>query len=263
MIQFKTQINNNISKISYSSSAELICYGAGQGAGNGGTNWTFISIPMIEVVEDISQGCIINLSRGNTKWQKHMLAFVDDKRHDINCLPNQSNKNILAAMKISVSSWNELLHFVGGTLETSKYSWYLINWDFDSNDSPFMKSTEEELNITMHDGTKIQSTQLQPNQAATYLGVTSQVDSDQSAQTAVIKKKVNNISRKLNCCHMPHYYGHIHQLCSINPKLTYPLVASSMSNKQLKSIQSIIYPSVIASKGFNRNWPEGLRYGNH
>ena len=36
-----------------------------------------------------------------------------------------------------------------------------------------------------------------------------------------------------------------------------------MSNKQLKSIQSIIHPSVIASKGFNRNWPEGLRYGNH
>ena len=62
---------------------------------------------------------------------------------------------------------------------------------------------------------------------------------------------------------MPHYYAHIHQLCSINPKLTYPLVASSMSNTQLKSIQSIIHPSVIASKGFNRHWPEGLRYGNH
>ena len=36
-----------------------------------------------------------------------------------------------------------------------------------------------------------------------------------------------------------------------------------MSNKQLKLISSIIHPSVIASKGFNRNWPEGLRYGNH
>ena len=50
-----------------------------------------------------------------------------------------------------------------------------------------MKSTEEGLNITMHDGTKIQSTQLQPNQTTTYLGVTSQVDGDQSAQTALIK----------------------------------------------------------------------------
>ena len=62
---------------------------------------------------------------------------------------------------------------------------------------------------------------------------------------------------------MPHYYGHIHQLCSINQKLSYPLVVSSMSNTQLKSIHSIIHPSVITNKEFNLNWSEGLRYGNH
>ena len=120
---------------------------------------------------------------------KHMLACVDDKRHYANCLPNQSNKNILTAMEISVSSWNKLLHFIGGALETSKCAWYLITWNFDSDDSSFIKSKDEELNITMHDGTKIQSTKIQPNQATTYLGVTSQVDGDQSAQTAVIKKR--------------------------------------------------------------------------
>ena len=54
MMQFKTQINNSISKKSYSSTANLICHGTGQGAGNAGTNWTFISIPMITVVEDVS-----------------------------------------------------------------------------------------------------------------------------------------------------------------------------------------------------------------
>ena len=53
MMQFKTQINNSISKISYSSTANLIYHGAGQRAGNGGTNWEFISIPMIAVVEDV------------------------------------------------------------------------------------------------------------------------------------------------------------------------------------------------------------------
>ena len=37
MMQFKTQINNSISKTSYSSSANLIYHGAGQGTGNGGT----------------------------------------------------------------------------------------------------------------------------------------------------------------------------------------------------------------------------------
>ena len=135
-MQFRTQI-----KTSYASTVDLICHGAGQGVGNGGMNWTFIRIPMIAVVEDVSQGCIINLPRGSKQWKKHMLAFVDDKRHYVNCLLNQSNKNILTAMKISMSSWNELLHFVGGSLETSKCIWYLINWDFDSNDSLFMQST--------------------------------------------------------------------------------------------------------------------------
>ena len=76
-----------------------------------------------------------------------MLASVDDKRHYVNYLPNQSNKNILTAIEITVSSWNELLHFVGGALKSSKYAWYLVNWDFDSNGSPFMESTQEELKL--------------------------------------------------------------------------------------------------------------------
>ena len=134
-------------------------------------------------------------------------------------------------MELSVSSWNELLHFVGGALEASKCAWYLIAWTFNSNDSPVMQTTNEDFSITMNDGTKMHSTQLQPNQPTTYLGVTSQVDGNQTAQTNILKHKANRISRKLTCCHMPHYYGHIHQMCSINPKLTYPLVASSMSNK--------------------------------
>ena len=195
--------------------------------------------------------------------KKHMLAFVDDKRYYVNGNNKQISKNILTSMEISVSSWNGLLHFVGGALETRKCAWYLINWHFDSNDSLRMQETKEELKITMYDGTEMKSTQLQPNQATTYLGVTSQVDGNQSAQTTFLKQKANKISGKLNCCHMPHYYGHVHQLCSINAKLTYPLVASSMNNKQLKSIHSFIHPSVIVSKWFNRNWPEGLRYGNH
>ena len=106
-----------------------------------------------------------------------------------------------------------------------------------------MQEAKEELKITMHDGSEIISTQLQPNQATTYLRVTFQVDGSQSAQTTILKQKANKIIRKLSYCHMPHCYGHIHQLCSINPKLTYPLITSSINNKQLKSIHSLIHPS--------------------
>ena len=78
-MQFRTEMNNIISKKSYLRTEKLKCQGAGQGAGNGGTKWTFISIPMIEVVEEVSQGCVIQLPRGSNQWERHMLAFVDDK----------------------------------------------------------------------------------------------------------------------------------------------------------------------------------------
>ena len=42
-----------------------------------------------------------------------------------------------------------------------------------------------------------------------------------------------------------------------------PLLASSLSDKKLYSIQKRINPSVIVAKGFNRNWLIPLRYGNH
>ena len=49
-----------------------------------------------------------------------MLAFVDDKRHYLNGNNKQTSKNILTVTETSVNSWNELLYFVGGALETSK-----------------------------------------------------------------------------------------------------------------------------------------------
>ena len=75
LIQFWTQIKNNISKKIYSSTVEFVCHGAGQGAGNGGTKWTFISIHMIVFVEEVSQGCIINLPQGSNQWKKTYVSF--------------------------------------------------------------------------------------------------------------------------------------------------------------------------------------------
>ena len=81
------------------------------------------------------------------------------------------------------------MHFVGGALDKTKCAWYLIKLNFDSNDSPRMQETKKGLNITMHDWFKIKSTQLQPNQATTYLEVTSEVDANQSAQTTILEGK--------------------------------------------------------------------------
>ena len=68
------------------------------------------------------------------------------------------------------------------------------------------------------------------------------------------------MSKKLVTCHLTHYAAHMPQTCSIKSKLFYPLIASSLSDKQLNSIQDLIHPTVISSKGFNKYWPVALRY---
>ena len=45
--------------------------------------------------------------------------------------------------------------------------------------------------------------------------------------------------------------------------MTYPLDAISMTNRKITKIHGKLHPDVIASKGYNRNWPTKLRYGFH
>ena len=43
-------------------------------------------------------------------------------------------------------------------------------------------------------------------------------------------------------------------------KLTYSFAASLLNDIQLDSIRNKIYPEVLISKGYNRNWHKILRY---
>ena len=166
-----------------------------------------------------------------------MMAFVDDKRHYTNSLNQQSIKSIIKAMEKSVSTWYELLLFVGGDLELSKCGQYVIDWGLDSNDKPQMKKTKHKLWITTPTGKNIPSKQLNTSIPSTYLEVTSQIDGDQTAQLSKLIKSSKELNKQLRTCHMPPRYGQFYQECFINPKLSYPLLASSLSDKQLYSIQ--------------------------
>ena len=103
-MDFKLRINNGISKGDYRSSKNQKLHGVGQGAGNGGTKWTFISVPMIDTIEKVAPGCVIQLPQSNEIWKMHMLTFVDDKRHYINSTTNQVCSDIIKSMEKSVSS---------------------------------------------------------------------------------------------------------------------------------------------------------------
>ena len=65
-MEFKTQLHNSTSKNSYTSTKQLPFHRAGQGSGNAGTEWTFISVAMIKVAEELTEGCTIKLPQGKS-----------------------------------------------------------------------------------------------------------------------------------------------------------------------------------------------------
>ena len=104
-----------------------------------------------------------------------------------------------------------------------KNAWYLIEWDFDSNETPYIKEQTHPLNFLDESGNKIQSKKLQPNKPATYYGVTPQVNGSQEAQYRELLEKTEQSARKLSNTHMSHYYSHVYKNFSIIPRITYPI----------------------------------------
>ena len=89
---------------------------------------------MIKVAEELTEGCTIKLPQGKATWTIHILGFVDDKRHYVNNFKERILKHLIGALEQSIRTWDELLTFVGGQLDMDKNTWYLIEWDFDSNE---------------------------------------------------------------------------------------------------------------------------------
>ena len=62
---------------------------------------------------------------------------------------------------------------------------------------------------------------------------------------------------------MSHYYSHVYNNCSVIPRITYPLAATSLTSKYFNKLHAALYRAVIASKGFNRQFQSPLRYDSH
>ena len=164
-----------------------------------------------------------------------MLGFVDNKRHYVNLILQHIKESLEEVMFKSVNMWEELLSFVGGKLEMPKCGFYVLKWEFDSNEKLLLKESKSTISFSSQ-GIRIDSTRLQTKEALTYLGVTSQPNGDQSAQAQVLIKKAEQIGQQLSSIHLSQYYAHTYSQCTINPKITYPLNRSSLSDKQLASI---------------------------
>ena len=99
---YKNQIKNKVSELIYTSAKELILHGVGQGAGNGGSHWTLIIVPMMQIVDKEAPGCTIQIPNNGNKWEIKIVGFVDDKKHYVNNLSRKTKETLEQAMQRSI-----------------------------------------------------------------------------------------------------------------------------------------------------------------
>ena len=114
-----------------------------------------------------------NITTQCKKWTIKVLGFVDDKWYYSNLVNQIINESITEAMSKSTNMWNELLTFIGGKLELTKCTYYIIEQDFDSTEHSHITSYNYSISFQSTKG-KGSSTQLQSRQSLKYLGVISQ-----------------------------------------------------------------------------------------
>ena len=79
-IQYCVQTTLGIAYCHYQTTPQAPAHGSGQGAGSSCTEWVFISVPMIETLEQLKKGCIFMSLNKQITWEKTIIGFVDDKR---------------------------------------------------------------------------------------------------------------------------------------------------------------------------------------
>ena len=98
-----------------------------KGSGSAGNEWSFISIPMVKIVEETSKGWHSHNFSEDNYWCTHMSGFIDDARNFVN-LPTREENVIDLCTKLhdAAQSWEHLLIISGGKLNTEKCAIYIL-----------------------------------------------------------------------------------------------------------------------------------------
>ena len=119
-----------VSNTSYKHSTESPVYGSGQGSGNAGTEWNYISIPLMTKLEQWSQGCTIT-GPDKTQWNKTIIAFVDDTKQFNNQF--SSFESTLDNILHDAKQWSSLLNMSGGAVNFEKCHHIIMQWATDKH----------------------------------------------------------------------------------------------------------------------------------
>ena len=132
----------NIYTARYQHSLEKSIHGPRQGSGNSPQIWCFICNALFKAYEEKATGADFISFDGKEKEKVYMIGFVDDCSQRINHFstdPQPDAGALTQEMSTDVQLWRDLLFASGGDLELPKCFFQVIQSDFKTNGTPFLR----------------------------------------------------------------------------------------------------------------------------
>ncbi len=248
----------------------IYSYGTGQGSANSPAIWCFLSSPLFDCyAENVHAAVYSDPSQTNTVAIV-MVGFVNNCNGQTNQFSEDGSDSTIAALlhqaQHNAQQWNNILAVSSGALEISKTSCRVLEWKFAANGAPVHApyASSHQPHLTVHD--KIHQTTHNLQILSSYtahktLGHYKDPAATQMEQFCQLRRKSDHITSFLWKCPLTRIEAWTYYFACYLPSVCYPLSCSSLSKKQLDTVQRKAMAILTARCGFNRNTRKEILYG--
>ena len=237
-----------------------------QGNGAAPTIWVLVSTPLLNMLRTAMNGA--HIISPISSEQSHIVgyAFVDDTDLiTIDMRENHRNtEDIMIDMQEGIDRWEGGLRTTGGAIVPEKSWVYPIDFTFDTTGKWKYKSVEEigaQFSVRDETQTRINLTQVEPNEGRCTLGVFLSPDGNDKAAIEDLRQKAMTWRDHIRCGHLNATEARLATDSTIMKSLEYPLLALNLSDKDCKSIMTPVLEASLTKSHVCRNFPRAVVYG--
>jgi hypothetical protein len=265
-IKYHVKTAYGISERSYSSNDKRTIHGPGQGGRGSPAIWVAISSLIMHCLQGKTNGfTITNPYDKSDKFTHWMTGFVDDVTHWCSHCDSQYEEQAVRDLQETAQWWERLLHATGGKLELSKCFFYIIQWEFDVEGVPKMKSPEDFNSQVMLFSSENEEGVIIPQKPCSEshktLGVMECPEGCNSDEYNRLANKSNALVQRVLTKKLTKYESKLYYSTTYIPSITYGSAIGSFTIKEWYKIESPAVQHLISSMGFAKSIPTEIKFG--
>lgn len=244
------------------SSREHRLHGILQGNGAGPCIWVMVSSPLLEHLRHTQHGIYVRDTNQDVNILIPAFAFVDDVD-----VVETTLKSLFPLLRpqSSLTTWSRDLWTIGGNLKWSKcfWQWLVFVWN-GHNRWKIQRATETDEELTIHtaDGNQVILQRNEVDSATLALGIMFSIDGSMKDEVALLKDRVTKWCDRIRTKKMSKKEVWYALTSCIMRTINYPLMATSMTKKEIHQFISPLLHVALPKAGYNRKISHDLVFSS-